>query len=216
MSSLLAMITYPAGTYLVAFFAGLITLLIVKNGTLQRVRILLIPVALWLTYFASFNLTKVAESANGFYSSVGRTSNVAYRQFLIDQFKNRLLESPWVGSGFTRSVLVPTDISFLPLHNDFFTIAIGGGYISVAIFLSVILLSNGLVLKAVRSGILPPQDYKILLCLLCSLNSYVAVSLVNPISMKAHNTLIFAGLLYAIFCITIKHRQSNRDYFRKN
>lgn len=201
LSSVLAMITYPAGTYVLAFLVGLLTFVISKSRSLRTMRLLMLPPVIWFFSFVSFNLTGVSVLANGFYNSVGRTNNVAYREYLIEQFKLLLDKSPWTGTGFTGSVLVQTQSSFLPLHNDFFTIAIAGGYLAVAMYLSTIFLANGMILRTINLESVPPPQHKLLVMLLCSLNSYVVVSLVNPISMKAHNTVIFASLLYAIYSI---------------
>jgi O-antigen ligase len=131
------------------------------------------------------------------YKVLGRTNNIGYREYLINQVKHQISENFWFGSFFRRSVLVDTAAANLPVHNDFVTITLGGGIISLILYLSIYVVTNYNLLTRL-SKILDDDSRKALICLSVLVNCYFFCASANPISMKPQNGMIVMSAIYSI------------------
>ena len=190
-------VLYPSGTYIIVGLAGVVSYLISTNSKSIVPSFIFSAVSIFYLYSSTFEIATSLPLADKFYSAVGRTNNIGYRKYLIDQVTLQVREHLLLGNSFHDSVLVETFGGFLPVHNDFITVLLGGGVISLILYLSIYLFTNIYAIRAiVRSEESPSRNS--LICFLVLINCYFFCSAANPISMKPQNGMILATAIYSV------------------
>lgn len=202
-------LVYPALTYVLCGITAIIVAKVI-NGQYVAARFFVFQVfSIFYLYYSTFQINQPGSILDSSYNLLNRNNNVAYREYLIGQVKGQITESFWLGSGFRRSVLVDSSSSSLPVHNDFVTVVLGGGIISLGLYLSIYILTNYNLFTRINE-VMEDDSRKALICLGILVNSYFFCSSANPISMKPQNGMI---LMCAIF--SIKVILSSNARFRK-
>jgi O-antigen ligase len=195
---------YPALTYVLAI-SGALFFVMASRDRFSMPRFLVFQLgSIFYLYYSTLRIGDPLAILDSTYRLLNRDNNVEYRQFLINQVTNAVLQSPFYGSGFRRSVLVSTGSSALPIHNDFVTISLGGGIFSLVVYLCIYIIINYLIFKNIHT-IDDPMRKKAIICLGALINAYFFCSTANPISMKPQNGMI---LIAAIFSVRVMLNES--------
>ena len=190
-------IVYPAFTYFLCGLVACFVAVIMKRPFKLISFFVLQALSFLFLYYSTFLINQPYTILDPSYKLLGRSNNIAYREFLIREVRHAISENFWFGSFFRRSVLVEIGKSSLPVHNDFVTITLGGGVISLILYLSIYLVTNYNLLGRV-SKVLDDDSSKALICLGVLVNCYFYCSAANPISMKPQNGMILMSAIYSI------------------
>jgi hypothetical protein len=204
-------LTYPALTYvLCAIVAIVIHRMLKKQNNILKYFILQ-SASIYFLYYSTIRISKGTGFLDSIYKSLNRDNNVGYREFLIKTVEHQIIQSPYFGSLFRRSVLVETPGANLPVHNDFVTVTLGGGIFCLLLYIGIYFGTNYNIFKFFRIDH-DMEIKKALLCFAILVNGYFFCSGANPISMKAQNGMILTTSIYAIKYLTsnsIRNRVSN-------
>ena len=192
-------LVYPALTYILCGISAIVVTSAVK-GQYKVARFFVFQVlSIAYLYYSTFQINQPGSILDSSYSLLNRKNNVGYREYLIQQVKNQISEQFLFGSGFRRSVLVESASSSLPVHNDFVTVVLGGGIISLVLYLSIYIVTNYNLFSRMDE-VLEDDSRKALICLGILVNSYFFCASANPISMKPQNGMI---VMCAVFSIKV-------------
>jgi hypothetical protein len=202
-AALFAFTAYPAATYLVAVVVALGTLVLVRWAPRHGTRVVLAVLTMVGTVVAVLNVDRLIGLTNSYFQLVGKTDNGDTREALYHAALARL-HSPVFSSFFTGDITVVGNLSgtdrVVPVHNDFLSITLGGGFVAAALLLGLFLFANGLVLRTLPV-LTDPWQRRTVVVLLASLNAAAVSAFANPIFMNpgasAVTFALLAGLLAA-------------------
>ena len=198
---------YPAATTIVCLIASLTTLVAVAANLGRLGRRVAAGISIALGFVALAQYKAFEEVVAKYFEIVGKSDNSSTRYDLSLSAWDRIDGSPMFGDLFTKDLTLRTAVGFaeireLPVHNDYLTLAMGGGWVTVALFLSWIMLLNGLVLRTLRttSG---KSAARILVPILCAFNSAMASAIANPVLFKPTASAIVAGMAACLYVTSI-------------
>jgi O-antigen ligase len=166
------------------------------------------------------NYKAFTEIFSQYFVFVGKTNNSSFREILFRLGLKKVEEKPWFGSFFTDEVVVTTNagrssFSTLPAHNDFLTIAIGGGIIALAAFLMIIYFVNTSTVLNYTSN--QNQVHKrTTKALLISANSAFISMVANPILLNVGSSLVLFSILYTLRVLNSKNLNLNFNSKSRN
>ena len=191
-----AFLVYPAATYMVSIVIAAATALVFSSVILSRIRYgfsigIIISVALAQVYLADF-----LAAASGYFELVGKSDNGSTRERLYRAAAERIQE-PFFNQGFTRDVTFKVNLSGelteVPAHNDFLTLAVGGGYVAQGLLVLVFIGLNLSSLRAYWSSH-SATVRRFILALLATCNAAFVSAFANPVFMNpGSSTVIFAA-----------------------
>ena len=192
--------TYPAATYVlaVAIMAG--TLVLVRWAPLPGVRIMLAVATLVGTFLAVVRVGDLIALTNSYFLLVGKIDNGDTRAALYRAALDRL-DSPVFSSLFTGDITVVGNLSgenrVVPVHNDYLSIALGGGLVAAALLLGLFLFANGMAIRAL-ADLTDPWQRRTVMVLLGAVNAAAVSAFANPIFMNPGASAVTYAVLGAL------------------
>lgn len=192
-------VVYPAGTYILAGLACLLTLTYVRIKKSKLNDFLFGSGFIIYIYIASFRIATFSETSINAQNFLGKSNNLFYRKLLIDKIQDRILEKPFFGDFFTKDLLVNVSYgTVLPIHNDYLSLMLGGGFLCILMLLSIIFWVN----YTVKIGtVIRDSQSSLAIVFLCTFNAIFVTCAVNPILSKPVNTcllFVFTGSLISL------------------
>lgn len=189
-------LNYPALSYLLGFVVAGISILAFYLTRVQTYVVLSSAVALCVVVVT--NIDRFMVSVSGYFTSVGKADNSETREALLEIGLRKFAERPWFGSWFTEDIAIfaPGGITgkfkYIPVHNDYLQLAIGGGAIYVVAFVGCMMavLIRGMRTVSFRTA--PAHDRVILVVSMSAIASMLVLCSVNPILIDARTGLFFS------------------------
>jgi hypothetical protein len=192
-----AFTTYPAATYVlvVGMFVGTLALVRLRPGRPLRV-VMAVGVVIG-TLLAILHIDQLIAVTTDYFALVGKQNNGDTRAELYHRALGQLGE-PLFSKFFTNDITVVGDLSgtdtVVPVHNDYLSVALGGGVVAAALLLAVFLLANGLVIRTLADT-RDPFQRRTIVALLGALNAAAAAAFANPVFMNpGTSALVYATL----------------------
>ncbi|QYB02805.1 hypothetical protein I1A62_37410 [Rhodococcus sp. USK10] len=189
-------LNYPALSYLLGFAVAAICICAFYVNRAQMILVLAAAVAICSSI--AMNIDLVLGSISHYFTSVGKTDNSETREALLEIGLRKFFDRPWFGSWFIEDIAIyaPGGITgkfkYVPVHNDYLQLAIGGGIVFAAAFVAimVIFLIRGVVTLSSRSA--PTEDRVILVTGMSAIASILVMCSVNPILIDIRTALFFS------------------------
>jgi hypothetical protein len=211
-SAVFAFISYPAATYIVALIAALVTLLAAKVRWRGVERwafgVALAGGSIWV----ALGIDRFIGLTAPYFELVGKTDNGSTRDELYQVALDRALERPIFGRLFAGDVTVSINLSgeagtVLPVHNDYLSLALGGGIVGAFLLAAAVLALNGLSFSALEV-VKDSNVGSMIVVLLSSVNALALTAFANPIFMNPSSSMaafaimatlvsLSAGVLYS-------------------
>lgn len=200
---------YPAATLPIGIISSLAFFLNVGSSSKVRSQKLLIfalTVSVWISIFKSSSLFYLLDF---YFKLVDKANNSAYRFAIISAAREQMEKNLFVGNMFTESAAVWAKVLGgktyqLPVHNDYFTLVLCGGILTLTLFLFIVFR---IILKVLAiSENLPEIDCRIVRAMLGSVVALLATALANPILINPANSTIFYSLLITAVAICCRDR----------
>lgn len=201
-----AYLAYPAATFVVCLLAGALTHFVfwLRPGLASRRALALATGA--AAAAALFRLDDIIDISSKYFAQVGKSDNGAVRRSLADIAFSRISENPIFSDFFTGELSVRTDLSgkhaMIPFHNDYLTLAVGGGLAAASAYIGIIILLNGAALRAVRTCRDASDGEAIASAItpfIACVNAAAAASFANPVLLNPQaGAIIWAAALAAI------------------
>ena len=198
-----AFVQYPAATYPLAVAVALGTIVLVRWAPRSGLRVVLAAGVMVMTTLAVAYIDDLIRLTASYFRLVGKTNNGNTRAALyraaLDSF-----DSPVFGSLFTGDITVVGTLSgeeqVVPVHNDYLSIALGGGIVAAALLLGVFLLANGMVLRSLPD-LVDPMRRRAAVVLLGAVNAAAVSAFANPIFMNPGSSTLTYALLAALAAV---------------
>lgn len=214
--TLASFFAYPAATYLTAFAASIATLvalpLLSRSSLLRWVTGIAVFLA---TIFAVNNMDRLLALFSSYFEAVGKTDNGATRLLLSDQAVAEISSAPLFARMFSGELTVSATLAGrgrveLPVHNDYLTVALGGGYIALALFVAAFVLTNGLAARALPHA--PDHIRRLLLAVVATINAAATIALANPVFMKTTSATIVFSLFAVAVTLAVGQSSAKQSY----
>lgn len=200
-------LTYPAATYALAALVAAATY---AASFLRWSRVARIAVAAGVgasLLVATLNVDRLIALTSVYFRAVGKTDNGSTRLDLYRLALNRIFEAPLFSTFFTGEVTVVTTLSgdpntVLPVHNDYLSIALGGGIVATALLVALVLVANGLAFRALRVSTGRSIITSAVIALQGGLNAAAAVAFANPVFMNPGSSTVVYALLLALVSLS--------------
>ena len=202
-AAVFAFIQYPAATYPLAVAVALGTFVLVRCAPRPGLRVLLAGGVMVTATLAVAYIDDLIRLTASYFRLVGKTNNGSTRAALyraaLDSF-----DSPVFGSLFTGDITVVGTLSgenqVVPVHNDYLSIALGGGVVAAAMLLGLFLLANGMVLRSLPD-LVDPMQRRTAVILLAAVNAAAVSAFANPIFMNPGASAVTYALLAALMAV---------------
>jgi hypothetical protein len=202
-AAVFAFIQYPAATYPLAVAVALGTFVLVRWAPRPGLRVLLAGGVMVTATLAVAYIDDLIRLTASYFRLVGKTNNGSTRAALyraaLDSF-----DSPVFGSLFTGDITVVGTLSgenqVVPVHNDYLSIALGGGVVAAAMLLGLFLLANGMVLRSLPD-LVDPMQRRTAVILLAAVNAAAVSAFANPIFMNPGASAVTYALLAALMAV---------------
>jgi hypothetical protein len=199
-AAVFAFVQYPAATYPLAVAVALGTVVLVRWAPRSGLRSVLAVVVMATTALAVAYIDDLIRLTAPYFRLVGKIDNGDTRAALyraaLDSF-----DSPLFGSMFTGDITVVGTLSgenqVVPVHNDYLSIALGGGVVAAALLLGLFLLANGMVLRSLPD-LVDPLQRRTAVILLGAVNAAGVSAFANPIFMNPGSSAVTYALLGAL------------------
>jgi hypothetical protein len=205
---LVAFLSYPAATYVVAATMAILTLVAVDRRATKARALVIGLLALVMLLFV---VVDVAHSGPGTRSSLGsaysrtfgKGDNSETRADLWSKAWVQTQKSPVVGSGFAGDtsirVLLAGQRRAVPPHNDFLQMGMGGGLLAMALLIGWVVSTNVTVVGRLALMRAEPDANRRVLAtmLLVGYNCFFAVALSNPVMSRGGLNVILM-LMYSL------------------
>jgi hypothetical protein len=195
--------TYPAATYLVAAVTALGTLLLARWSPRTGTRIALAVVVMAGTVVAVLNVDRLIALTQSYFRLVGKIDNGDTREALYRTALSRLT-SPVFSHFFTGDITVVGNLSgtdrVVPVHNDYLSITLGGGFVAAALLLGLFLFANGLALRTLRQ-VDDAGQRRTVVVLLAAVNAAAVSAFANPIFMNPGASAVTFAVLAALVAV---------------
>jgi hypothetical protein len=206
--ALVAFATYPAATYAVAALTGLLTFALVRWSPDRSTRTLLGVGAMAGVLWAVLHVDFLVGLTGTYFTTVGKTDNGSTRVALYQSALQQLSAEPVFAHLFTGDLTVATTLSgqsgvVLPIHNDYLGIAMSGGIVASALFLSVFMLANGYAIHAVKICGFSNTRGRAITALLSSVNTAAVIAFANPIFMNPETSTAFYAIVFALISLCV-------------
>lgn len=210
-------VAYPAATMVIGVIVGVGTFWTVLRVKSQAGCFRLAALIGSGLLVALVSLTTVLAVFSGYFSIVGKTDNGSTRAFLYGEAVAKIAESPGWGSFFTgpvtvRAVLAGT-VREVPFHNDYLTLAVGGGIGAPLCLIGIIAIANYRGAQFIFESN-DERDRRLIASALASVNVASFSSLANPVLSNVTAATGFALLLFAV-CTAPKAARSGPSAERK-
>lgn len=199
-AAVFAFVQYPAATYPLAAAVAVGTLLLARWAPCSGLRVVLAAGVMVSTAMAVAYIDALIRLTASYFRLVGKTDNGSTRAALyraaLDSF-----DSPVFGSLFTGDITVVGTLSgenqVVPVHNDYLSIALGGGVVAAAFLVGLFLLANGMVLRSLPD-LVDPLQRRTAVILLGAVNAAAVSAFANPIFMNPGSSALTYALLAAL------------------
>ena len=210
-SALVSFSLYPAATYLLALLAWLLTTLWVKVKPNFGLRFVVANLMIVLVIFSARNYSWITGIFDRYFSAVGKGNNSSYRELLFQLALSKVYESPLLGSLFTSDIVMTTNYGRsygirVPIHNDYMTLLVGGGFLALGLFLLIVIKFNGVLLTNALSGT-SKEASRAIIALVVPVNSAFLTLFVNPILLNATSGLVLAMMIFT--ALLLMHNNKN-------
>jgi hypothetical protein len=196
-----AFAAYPAATYIVAAAAGLATLVVAPALRTEPARRLAGAIAVVAVPIVSTNLQSIIVWFGPYFVAVNKVDNGSTRLQLEHAALARLAD-PLFGTFFTGPVTVAGNLGgqevVVPVHNDYLSLMLSGGYVGLVLLVGFLVLVNGRVFRASLTG----TERGLSLALLAALNAAAASSFANPVLMKPSSTIVVFAIAAVLLAMT--------------
>ena len=199
-AAVFAFSAYPAATYPVAAGVALGTALLARWAPGGGTRVVLAAASMVGTVFAVLNIDRLIALTHSYFQLVGKINNGDTREALYRAALRRLT-SPVFSHFFTGDITVVGNLSgtdrVVPVHNDYLSITLGGGFVAAALLLGLFLFANGLALRTMREST-DPWQRRTVVVLLGAVNGAAVSAFANPIFMNPGASAVTFAVLAAL------------------
>lgn len=200
-----AFIAYPAATFVMCLAVAVATYVMIWRPPRRATRRFLAAAVVVGGVFALFRIGDFIDYSAQYFEFVGKTNNGDVRRALAELAYQRIAQRPLLSSYFTESVSVRTILSGenadVPFHNDYLTLAVGGGLVAAVGLMVIVLMVNGQALRAVRTGRGREELASVLPAvapLLAAFNAAMAAAFANPVLLRPQSGAIVWALALAL------------------
>jgi O-antigen ligase len=208
---------YPALTYVFAFAGGALVVLIARARRLSVLVIAAVGIAaiLVITSAGSTGGGITTVSAN-YFTQVGKSDNTRARDELLLLGKQRISESPVLGSSFVDDLSVTPPPGYVdpfivvPVHNDYVQFAIGGGLIGGGLLVCALLLLLARGIRVARACRAQGRQASSQLAAILTATIFAMglIAFFNPILIDLQNALCLAIFYDILASIQVSPRLS--------
>jgi hypothetical protein len=194
-------LAYPALTWVVVASA---TAALCASTAGRRVGPLMVGVlattAAALLVFTSISL---GELRARYFAAVGKVDNTSTRETLLRTGLARYLESPVFGSSMTENIAVPSRVTgvsrLVPVHNDYFQMAISGGAVAAALLVFWAIATVAMSVRLVRRfrQLRMPEHAHLALIAATGVVGVLVTASFNPVLFDTRTSLLL-GLLHLV------------------
>jgi hypothetical protein len=202
-----AFVAYPAATYATAVVVVLATCALPHLRLSSVVRVGLAVAISSGSLAAILYIDRVIAWTSFYFALVGKTDNGDTRLALYRTALAKIEASPVFSEFFSGSVTVVTTLSgrrntVLPVHNDYLSIALGGGVAAALLLMMVLLFANGLALRAIRTVPSSSPHRRAVVALQSGVNAAAVVAVANPVWMNPGSSTAVYALLLALISLS--------------
>lgn len=206
-AALSVFLAYPAATYVLAALVAATTY---AASLLRWSRAARVSVAVGVgaaLLYATLNVDRLIALTSVYFKAVGKTDNGSTRLDLYRLALDRIFEAPLFSEFFTGKVTVVTTLSgrpntVLPVHNDYLSIALGGGIVATTLLVALVLVANGVALRALKVSPRRSYNTSAVVALQGGLNASAAVAFANPVFMNPGSSTVVYALLLALVSLS--------------
>jgi O-antigen ligase len=207
---------YPAATLLFGVIVGL--LIFKYNKTLANPLPLLSVALLFLVAVVSsiFRARSLLESLGLYFDIFGKSNNTSYRLSLVDAALIEIDDRPIFGTFFRGSATVRANVldnrNFqLPVHNDYITFVLCGGFACLALLLIMILTLHFRIMVTCTQ--MSDDRSRVISALMGSTYVLLASAFANPVLINPGNSTIFYVIVMTMIALTpSKDKKSGKIY----
>jgi hypothetical protein len=203
-AALATFLIYPAATVPIAFLVALATIGLSSQLVPRKLRRITLFSAGLAGVWALLNIDRLLVASGAYFEAVGKHDNSVVRRELYAQAFSIIAKNPWWSSGFTGEVSIPVTLSgtqtvLLPAHNDFLTLALGGGFVAAGLAMGIVLLVNNHCFQGVRkkSATPDPHGRTASIVLLASFNAGAASAFANPVLINPQSGVLLCTIALA-------------------
>jgi hypothetical protein len=202
-AAVFAFAAYPAATYVVVALVAVGTLLLVRWAPGPVTRAWLAGAVMVGTVVAVLHVDQLIALSDSYFRFVGKTDNGNTRAALYRAALDRL-DSPLFSKLFAGDITVVGNLSgtdrVVPVHNDYLSLALGGGLVGAALLLAVFLFANGLALRTL-AAVEDPWHRRTVVVLLAAVNGAAVSAFANPIFMNPGASALTFAVLAALTAV---------------
>jgi hypothetical protein len=202
-----AFLAYPAASYVVAIAVALLTVGLMRLKP-NRVHRISLAIALGsIGSYVAFNMKDIIAWTADYFAAVGKVDNGSARLDLYRTAVDEIMLSPLFSKYFAGNVTVVITLSgrpntVLPVHNDYLSVALGGGVVAVLIMISILMLANGMALLAGRRAGIASIERRAILALQGAMNAAAATAFANPIFMNPGSSTAVWAIIAALMVLS--------------